>query len=245
MIVHRALGIVMVACLLVLIACGKASKEEGGGSGSAAASGKPTPGDACATDGERVCLSPEQQAICQGGQWRSFPCAGPDACASTGGTTTCDISGNKDDDHCAAADDDKNVCAAGGKERVSCIDGRIEREMCRGPKGCVEEGDHASCDMTINNAGEACAHEGTASCTVDQQEMLTCKNGQWIGVARCRGASGCYLSVENQIACDQRIAAKGETCLVEGTGTCTQDGNAELICKNGKWAMYYRGRCRL
>jgi hypothetical protein len=237
----RALGIVALV-LLVMFACGKDDKA--GKEGAAAAgSAKPTPGDACSTDAERVCLSPEQQAICQGGQWRSFPCAGPDACASGGGTTTCDISGNKPDDNCAAADNGKSVCGAGGKERVRCVDGKIERQMCRGPKGCTENGDETTCDMSINTAGEACTHEGTASCSLDQKEQLTCKNGQWLAVAKCRGAGGCYLSPENQIACDQSIGVKGEVCFQEGTGACTPDRRAEVICKHGRFA-YYTSGCR-
>jgi hypothetical protein len=234
-------ALLLVIGLLALSACGKDKEGEPGKPGGAAA--KPTPGDACSTDAERVCLSPEEQAICQGGQWRSFPCDGPDACSTSGGTTTCDISGNKADDKCAAADSGKSACAAGGKELVSCVDGRIQRQACRGPKGCAEDGDKTACDMTINSAGEACTTEGSASCSLDQKEQLNCKNGTWISTAPCRGPRGCYLA-EEKIWCDQSLAKKGEVCLHDGAGTCTMDSRAELICKNGRWTMYYAGACR-
>ena len=240
-----ALGIVALVCLLGLGACGKEEKAGEGGGGGGGKSAKPTPGDPCTTDGERTCLSPEQQAICQGGQWRAFPCSGPNACASSGGTTTCDISGNKVDDNCAAADNKKNVCGGGGKEWVSCVDGKIKRQQCRGPKGCTADGDKFFCDQSINNAGDPCSEEGTSSCTPDQKNFLKCQNGQWIASFVCRGPKGCALdTTTNQVNCDTTVAVVGDACWSEGAGTCSQDGKGELVCKNGKYVWYYKGKCR-
>ena len=196
--------------------------------------GKPEVGKACDQEGTRACLSPEQAAVCQSGQWRSFPCKGRDGCNATTGTAVCDISGNQVGDDCAKADEGKATCAD-PKGMTRCKAGKIERGTCKGPKGCAPKGESIYCDQAISDLGASCFPEGGAACTPDEKTWLVCKNGEYVLRQPCRGTKGCTVNKETSaVSCDGSVGYVGDPCEPEGSAACTHDGRARLKCKNGK-----------
>jgi len=84
-------------------------------------------------------------------------------------------------------------CEGGGytcsseAEALECRDQKWRTLQCRGPLGCVEEGDTVSCDLTRNVAGDACAAsaEGRGQCTADGKAVLECRMGTLTQVKTC------------------------------------------------------------
>ncbi|MHB8877781.1 MAG: hypothetical protein ACYC8T_29160 [Myxococcaceae bacterium] len=70
---------------------------------------------------------------------------------------------------------------------------------CRGPAGCQRSNDIIKCDMTMNNAGDACAStaEGKGLCNSTATATLECREGTLVQTNSCRT---CSVSGE-QIIC--------------------------------------------
>lgn len=82
---------------------------------------------------------------------------------------------------------------------MECKAGRWTILPCRGPNGCKREGDIIKCDMSANNAGDACAStaEGKGLCASGGTATLECRQGQLVQTNTCRS---CTVSGE-QVLC--------------------------------------------
>jgi hypothetical protein len=106
---------------------------------------------------------------------------------------------------------------------------------CRGPNGCAKsEPAGASCDMSNNQAGDACSRASSDKrlCSGDKKSLLTCTNGL-ITTTRCQGPRGCSEQ-SGTAKCDESIAAVGSSCKEEGSAACSPDQKNYLLCKNGQ-----------
>jgi hypothetical protein len=213
--------------------------------------GKPEEGKDCDKEGEIACASPTSMLACQAGAWRAFPCAGQNGCTAKGGKkAVCDMSGNEAGAACAKIHEKVDVCA-GSKAMVQCTDGKIVKHACGGKNGCALGSDNKPhCDQSISAAGSACFAEGKSACSTDQKKKLRCKNGAWAATDVCRGAKGCWVDSEKNLAyCDMSLAYISDPCSKDGDWACALDGRSQLTCRNGKYAYgqrcYGKGGCEV
>lgn len=138
----------------------------------------------------------------------------------------------------------------GTNESLFCLDGRITRIRCDGPRGCSEQGSRLFCDQSVATAGARCAQETAGACTADGTQLLVCTAGRYAASARCRGPEGCR-AVDGQVLCDRTRAEVGDACgdLAGGDSTCSMDGDAWLRCREGRFALHRAcrgpGACRV
>lgn len=61
---------------------------------------------------------------------------------------------------------------------IECQVGKWSALPCRGPMGCVRQGNLIKCDMSGNLEGDACAASavGSGFCTTDGKSVLECRN---------------------------------------------------------------------
>jgi hypothetical protein len=108
----------------------------------AACSAAPVPdvGVACNDDGKAVCDPTATRMLqCTHGVWLLYSdCRGPDACAQTGATISCDTSGNSVGDSCPPTSEGKVRCDPdGGINFLRCIDGGLVIiDTCPQPLKC-------------------------------------------------------------------------------------------------------------
>jgi hypothetical protein len=128
---------------------------------------------------------------------------------------------------------------------LTCRGGTFTEVACRGALGCNKYQDHANCDDSVANEGEACvgAIDEEYACSTDKRRALVCKNGRFERYLLCRGKAGCAM-LGLQVSCDTSISAKGDPCKVQGSSACSDDQKELLICENGSFAhhRYCRGR---
>lgn len=126
----------------------------------------------------------------------------------------------------------------GTTESLFCLDGRITRIRCDGPRGCSEQGSRLYCDQSVATVGARCAQEAGGACTPDRSEFLTCTGGLYVLSARCHGANACR-NVDGQVFCDQTRAAVGDPCATGpgGDAACSMEGDAMLRCREGRFAL--------
>lgn len=82
---------------------------------------------------------------------------------------------------------------------LECRVGKWTALPCRGTGGCTKAGDTIKCDMSANNAGDACAStaEGKGICTTSGTATLECRQGTLVQTNVC---STCTTSGD-QIYC--------------------------------------------
>lgn len=131
---------------------------------------------------------------------------------------------------------------ASSSEAVLCVNGRIARSQCRGPRGCQVDGTMVRCDQSVAAAGERCTSAG-AACSVDHASMLRCTNGRFAVVSACRGPAQCHvepslLTGGEDVQCDLSRAVAGDPCTAgnEGNHACSVDGTQWLVCRQGRFA---------
>lgn len=91
------------------------------------------------------------------------------------------------------------LCAADNSAALECKAGKWVSLPCRGPNACVRESDVVRCDMSANQAGDACAStsENKGLCTSDGKATLECREGVLVKTYDC---STCAASGD-QIIC--------------------------------------------
>lgn len=116
-----------------------------------------------------------------------------------------------------------------------CVDGKYEALACEGATGCMSVAGKGSCTHTNYAVGEACFEEGEPQCSGDNKAMIKCENSHWVLLEECKGKLGCVANVHGA-RCDLGAAEPGDDCTPEneGNASCTPDGKALLLCKNGK-----------
>ncbi|XXF80899.1 hypothetical protein P2318_14395 [Myxococcaceae bacterium GXIMD 01537] len=85
-------------------------------------------------------------------------------------------------------------CEGGGfvcdsdTQALECRGGQWRALPCRGPLGCSEVEERVRCDMSANNAGDACASsaEGRAQCRGDGKALLECREGELVETQACQ-----------------------------------------------------------
>jgi hypothetical protein len=136
-------------------------------------------------------------------------------------------------------------CLDANRELV-CDNGIFVEVPCRGKGGCLTIQEATTCDISRNQAGDACgkSDEGAAICAGDKA-MLACHSGKFERVA-CLGPRGCELSGD-KANCDQSIGQAGDPCSKEGAKACSADLTRVLSCQLGRLAELYEcrgeGRC--
>src|SRR5690348_17282826 len=98
-------------------------------------------------------------------------------------------------------------------------------------------------------AGDTCGQFLSAQCKDDHTE-LECEDGHYIEVP-CRGAKGCDIN-NDLIRCDVSDNQNGDRCARpdkigssrlmiggdEGTGECSSDRKAIVLCHDGSYVRY-------
>ncbi len=200
----------------------------------AAASCKAKPNDKCS--GAGVCQDAHTALVCNSMfRYEAASCKGPDGCSES--PFRCDYRGNTAGDRCfEGAEGHPQQCTPDKKARVSCRDGKVEREECDGPKGCTPRTEATmSCDRALK-VGTPCSVDGDW-CSDDRTDWLQCEQNKMVAIAKCRGPKGCRASspsFETTIECDVSVAERGDPCVGKVTG-CSSDGTAVLECKDRRF----------
>ncbi len=157
-------------------------------------------GDPCEA-GKAACKDGKTELVCQKGKFVAAPCKGPKGCHVEAGKLHCDISGNAEGDLCSTDDEGSAQCRADKKSIVACEKGKYAFSPCRGPKGCEQKGDTATCDTSLGKAGDKCEGTGYA-CSVDRKSLLKCTSGKAVVDEKCPGKQTCK-SAGNKVGCEQ------------------------------------------
>jgi len=124
------------------------------------------------------------------------------------------------------------------KTALACRGGTFAEVACAGPTGCAKYQDHANCDTSIANAGDACmGEEDEYACSPDKQHALVCKNGRFEPYLECRGKAGCTM-LGRAVSCDTSVAEKGDACKTQGAVACGTDQKHMLVCRDGTFVVY-------
>jgi hypothetical protein len=129
--------------------------------------------------------------------------------------------------------DEEYACSADKKRALLCKNGRFEPYLeCRGKAGCALLGQQVSCDTSVASKGDPCKVQGASACSVEQKEMLVCRDGKFVTYRYCRGQYGCYTKGDAP-ACDETLSLEGDPCGLPGYVVCSVDKQSELICQGG------------
>ena len=103
----------------------------------------------------------------------------------------------------------ESTCLDKGKA-VACQGGKFAEVACAGPLGCNKLQDHAICDDSVANEGDACMADADDeyACTPDKKRALLCKGGKFALHLECRGKGGCSL-LGRSVSCDTSAYAAG------------------------------------
>lgn len=126
---------------------------------------------------------------------------------------------------------------------LTCVSEKLVKAPCGGPLGCTKFEDHANCDSSEANEGDACLTEADEeyACTPDKKRALVCTHGIMTRYLECRGKGGCSVSGRT-VACDTSIANVGDPCKAAGATACTADAKQMVICQNSKFTLYRQCR---
>jgi len=82
---------------------------------------------------------------------------------------------------------------------LECRGGKWVQLPCRGAQGCVQTSDHVTCDLSANQAGDACAsaQEGAGLCGTNGQAVYGCRDGVLVQTNTC---TACSVS-SGQVVC--------------------------------------------
>lgn len=129
-----------------------------------------------------------------------------------------------------------------GKSMLVCSEGTLQVAACKGPKGCVANGeDDATCDYSANVAGDPCpGFRGFRLCTADGKGALACPADKW-EVESCKGPKACTMGPDGAF-CDRSRGDEGDACTSFKPRLCTVDEKWELACdeKAGKFVKNRR-----
>lgn len=203
---------------------------------------KPKVGGKC-TSGQEVCTDKANGLACgSDNKFYSISCGGPDGCKSGSSGFTCDNSLASAGDGCET--DDDVSCSTDKKAALECHNNKFEvGSTCKGPKGCVLDGDKISCDDDVADENDPCHFDDDYACTSDKQRVLRCKDKKMVAYNACRGPNGCVIKeepVEHKIEfeCDDTVAQVGDACDTEGNPACSVDKANLLQCKSGTFQQH-------
>lgn len=145
-------------------------------------------------------------------------------------------------DPCTVGDGIDEFCAADEKTLLKCLDGVFVAHHC---STCIQKFDAGVLETTSEMAKANCSlvnpasakvgalcQEGSA-CEEGGKHTLKCIDKKMVAVSTCGGPNGCvYKEDEGKVSCDTSVNEVGAICR-EGSGSCSADGHALLICKDG------------
>ena len=129
--------------------------------------------------------------------------------------------------------DTKQACVD-PKTAIACHGGKWEKELCKGPKGCVTNGSDGECDQSIAEKDDVCNLAEDHACAPDKKSMVRCVKYKFATVETCSGPLGCERT-EKEARCDNSTAAAGDPCTEDNDHACSVDGKTMLLCKGGKF----------
>jgi hypothetical protein len=119
-----------------------------------------------------------------------------------------------------------------GTSMLTCQNGKLVPEPCKGGKGCIADAKNSVCDNTLASVGDTCDEPGDYACQVDNKAALTCKDNKWALEETCKGAKACTLK-ENSLYCDNDISDPSDPCHKVGDYACASDKKLALKCSEG------------
>ncbi len=120
------------------------------------------------------------------------------------------------------------------KTALACHNGKWEKEVCKGPKGCVSQDSEGECDQSVAEPQDPCNLADDHACTPDKKAMVRCSKYKFATVETCLGPSGCERT-EKEARCDNSAAASGDPCTEDNDHACSLDGKMMLLCRAGKF----------
>ena len=162
---HVALAFVSLSSFL-LVACGKKA------------------GSSCKA-GESTCIEKEKSLTCLGGKFVVVLCGGPLGCTMLGEHASCDDTVSLEGDHCMVVEE--YAWTPDKKKALVCKSGKfVFYTHCRGAKACERTGREVQCDRGRQEIGDPCLTAGDHECAVDENSLLTCKDGRGALDKKCK-----------------------------------------------------------
>jgi hypothetical protein len=202
---------------------------------------KPHVGSSC-TAGQAACLDKTSGLFCGAdNKYAAMSCNG--GCSISGRDVTCDNAQAALGDGCAEVGD--VACETDKKNALQC--GNDHKfaigETCKGPRGCVVNGNAIDCDNDTSDIGDPCHTIGDYACTSDKALLLRCNDHKMDPLNSCRGPKACRifeLPQEKKIdfVCDDSVAQENDPCDTNGEEACTMDKKAMYVCKSNKFVSY-------
>jgi hypothetical protein len=143
-------------------------------------------GDGCSEAEDLACTADKKGELrCRGGHFVvASTCRGPSGCFFTGNKLHCDTDLADTSDPCEEKDD--LACSLDKKALYKCDGQQYQLDStCRGPKGCVIEGNNVNCDHHVAEATDLCRFEGSYACTGDKKALLACRAGKFKLEKKC------------------------------------------------------------
>jgi hypothetical protein len=135
-----------------------------------------------------------------------------------------------------AGEDTLSGGACKGSALVSCREFTWHEDLCRGPRGCLDE----RCDQSVAERGDSCGAAGALACAVDGKELLRCDAGAMVVARECRGARGCYREGDAPPTCDVGQPEVGDACEASGF-RCGPSGKMVIACGSHQYSV--RNNC--
>jgi hypothetical protein len=200
-------------------------------------------GDPCGAVPPKVprACSPDyrERLVCSAGRFEvETRCTGPNGCATSDGTVSCDTTIANVVDACPSpmrGQHAARACTASRDAELLCVGGVFQiSSRCPGLHRCEPQDDGPRCNGALFDAGMPCDGYGER-CASDGRTALYCtdgRRGHWAKLATCRGPGGCALTNEaGRVRCDQTIASPGDACVEQNGGyACNPEGNLLLSC---------------
>lgn len=199
----------------------------------------PAPGGMCDA-GKRACADAQTALLCVNGVWQKDTCRGPKGCYLDKGLATCDLTGNAVGDPCPTSMDGWSGCKSDGTTRIVCKAGKYQYEQCKGKEGCtLTQVGVTTCDYGPPVVGEECVGDARIQrCDDTGKLFVQCKDAKWTLSQKCPGPLGCTEPGGGLVTCDANGKFEdGDLCVLLQQ-TCTDDGSAQLLCENGKFARH-------
>ena len=199
--------------------------------------GRPAPGSACGRPDALVCTADDRALICRANTYWEIVCGGPLGCRAEAGV--CDTSMGTIGDACPMGIV-SFACTADRTSALLCDAGRFRLwRPCRGVLHCSATDDAGvQCDTSLGEIGDVCSNVDAEGCSLDGRTLLRCDGHLLRPASSCRGPDGCRIHRGDTTArCDDRVAVEGDPCFTPRRVTCSADGQTELVCLNGAFAV--------
>ena len=202
---------------------------------------KPKAGDPC-SGSSASCLDPSSALFCASGTLKPMTCSGPAGCKAANNVVICDDTVAQVGDGC---DEENEVaCQTDKKAALECKGGLFAvGETCKGPHGCVVDGEKITCDNDVADENDPCHFDGDYACSSDKTMAFKCVGKKMTPLNSCRGPKGCMvleLPIEHKVQfdCDDSIAKLGDACDENGELACTMEKTALMICSGNKFTAH-------